>query len=394
MRCHLALTAFVLSSALASAGIYPPVSEVSVSIPELVSKSSFVCKGEVTSAPEVRNITGPLPRMTGIASVRIDRCFKGKLEGTIRMAADEYRPSAGWGGGGHIFTPQTGEYLLLFLNRKSDLYELVDQNRGALPVSTLTSTTADSRDPLTNLENDFKAGLSDPDPEMVLKSICWLGQLRHLRSTKELHSRLDKADPVERAYLWVALLSVGDLSIVRDVANYLDQNPPVSRPLFLPRDRLLQMQGRVFGAFCALRDPIVIPFLEHFTESPEPRTRVRGLMALREIGSISSAAVFLRALDDHHEDIDFIGMQSLIELGGGGPIDWVPTFEEFKKRPEVFAALCGEWWKSTGEAKARARAASATGLSTRWMGGVTVVKSPCHQEPLQICGTRSEIRPT
>ena len=359
MRCHLVLVAFLLSSALARAGIYPPVSEETVRIPGLVNKSSFVCKGEVTSAPQVRRIAGPLPRMTGIATVRIDRCFKGSLEGSIPLAADEYRPSVGVGAG-HVFTPQVGEYLLLFLKKKDELYELADQDRGALPVSTQVSANAESSDPTTNLEDDFKAGLSDPDPEMVLKSICWLGGLGHLRSTAELRSLLDKADPIEKTYLWEALLRVGDLSVVQDVADYLGQHPPVWRPTFLPRDRLLFMQGRVFYALCALRDPAVLPSLERFTESPDPHIRVSALMSLRAIGSLTSAPVFLRALDDHQLDSDFVAMQSLLELAGAGPIEWVPTWKEFGAAPQYYAAMCREWWRAEGQKKAAARAGEAT----------------------------------
>lgn len=251
MRWPVLALAVVAHSTLGSAGISPPVSEVSVRFPELVSRSSFVCKGQVASAPVVKNLNGSLPRMTGITTVRIDRCFKGALNGPILVASDEYRPAGGWSGGGHIFTPDPGEYLLLFLNRKGELYELADQNRGALSISTRTSTTEAISDPILNLENDFKAGLEDSDPEMVLKSICWLGHLGRLRSTTELHLLLDKGDPIEQMYVFESLLTVGDLSVIRDIADYLDRNPPVSRPLFLPRDRLLQMRGRVF--FCFVR---------------------------------------------------------------------------------------------------------------------------------------------
>ncbi len=177
MRWAVVALTLVAHSTLGSAGIFPPVSEVSVRFPELVSRSSFVCKGQVTSAPVVKNINGSLPRMTGITTVRIDRCFKGALNGPILVASDEYRPAGGWGGGGHIFTPDPGEYLLLFLNKTAQLYELADQNRGALSISTRTSTAEAISDPILNLENDFKAGLEDSDPEMVLKSICWLGHL-------------------------------------------------------------------------------------------------------------------------------------------------------------------------------------------------------------------------
>jgi hypothetical protein len=60
--------------------VWPPVSEVGIRIPELVGKSAFVCKGEVTSAPQRKIANGMLPRKTAMATVRIDRCYKGKLE--------------------------------------------------------------------------------------------------------------------------------------------------------------------------------------------------------------------------------------------------------------------------------------------------------------------------
>ncbi len=150
----------------------------------------------------------------GTATIELDRCFKGWLEGSVTVAADEYFPGGGWGGGGGIFAPEIDEYLLLFLRKnKGEVYELADW-RGALPVSTQTSSKPRSQDPLINLENDFKAGLNDHEPEIVLKSICWLGRLRHLQSTTELHALLDTADPLERAYLWEALLLVGDVSVL------------------------------------------------------------------------------------------------------------------------------------------------------------------------------------
>ena len=81
-------------------------------------------------------------------------------------------------------------------------------------------------------------------------------------------------------------------------------------------------------------------------------------MALREIGSLTSAPVFLRALDEPREDINFIAMQSLIELAGGGPIEWVPGYEDLIKAPEFYAAKCREWWSTEGEAKAKVATAS------------------------------------
>ncbi len=345
-------------SCLASAGIYPPNQESFVDIPKLVSKTEFVCKGEITSAPKTSSIDGPLPRMTGTARVHIDRCFRGTVEADILLAADEYTPSGGWVGGGHLFLPVQGEYLLLFLKRKDLEYEIIDESYGALPVSRLLATPFNSSDPLSGLEDDFKAGLDDPDHEIQLQSILWLGNLRRLRSTRELTDRLATADPVERAYVWEALLTVNDLSVLPEVAEYLNDQPPPPHELFMPRDRLYLMQSRLYSAIFQIRNPSALPFIDRFAESSDPALRESALQSLRSFGRLESAPIFLRKLDDHQNDIDFTAMQSLLELAGGGSTDWVPTWDEFREEPSVYATMCRDWWRSEGEASARAHAAT------------------------------------
>jgi hypothetical protein len=261
--------------------------------------------------------------------------------------------------------PKVGEYGLLFLNKKDDRLNLADQNRGALPVSRLASKKERVSDALESMEQDFNAGLDDPDPELVLKSVLWLGCLEHLHSAARLHRLLERGTPLERLYVWEALLKTGDLSVVGDAARYLDQNPPVSRHFFLPADRLPQMGGRVFMALCAVRDPSVIPFLDHFLESPDPNIRVRALMGLRTIGSFKSARVFLRELYDHHENMDFIAKQALFELAGGGAIDWVPTSDAFQANADYYANRCRDWWRAEGEAKARTRLKTTISIPTQ-----------------------------
>lgn len=358
MRRRLGILAVLLASALAEGGLYPRLSEESVHIGDLLPKSSMVCKGEVTSAPPVKTITGPLPRSTGTATIRVDRCFKGQSAGQIRVASDEYRPAAGWGAGGHIFTPEVGEYLLLFLKTKeNNTYELADAYSGALPVSRNMSTVPKTGDPYLDLEHDLEAGLNDPDPEMVLRSVCWLGTMAHLESNAPLHALLAKrGDSIQRAYIWETLLNVRDLSVVADVAKALNDNPPVKHDFFLPADRFPYMQLRLYMAFCRLRDPKAIPYLESFARSPNARMRVEAIQSLRAIGSLDSAPVFLKALDDNEEDIGFIAMQSLFELAGQGPDDFGPAYVDSGAKPEVHPARIRQWWEEEGEAEAKARA--------------------------------------
>lgn len=351
-----------LCSTLARAGVWPPGSEGDIRIPELVGRAAFVCKGEVTSAPQRKTAYGMLPRKTAVAIIRIDRCFKGKLEGEVAVASDEYMPAGGWSGGGHLFIPKVGEYLLLFLVKKDNVLDLLDQDGLALPVSRLTSTNEPKRNILASMEKDFTAGLNDPDPELVLKSILWLGCMQHLHSTAKLHALFEHSDQLGRLYIWESLLKLGDLSVVHEVADYFDQDPPDFRPLFLPRDRILQLKLRVFLALFDLRDASVIPYLNRFMDSADPHIRSRALMALRAIGSLDSAPVFLRELDNRNDDMAFIAMQALFELAGGGPIDWVENDPNLWANAPSYAQQCREWWSTEGEARARARFSASKNL--------------------------------
>jgi hypothetical protein len=51
-------------------------------------------------------------------------------------------------------------------------------------------------------------------------------------------------------------------------------------------------------------------------------------------------------LDDPDADNAFIAMQTLIELAGGGAIDWVPPLPVFRENPTYYAARCREWWQA------------------------------------------------
>ncbi len=142
--------------------------------------------------------------------------------------------------------------------------------------------------------------------------------------------------------------------MIQEITNQFDQRLPVARPFYLPQDRLPQMELRVFGALCDVRAPEVIPSLEQFAESSDVYIRVRALQGLRKIGSLTSAPVFLRALNEPREEIGFIAMMSLIELAGGGSFDWVPRYDEILGAPDFYAAQFRQWWEAEGEARAQA----------------------------------------
>jgi len=316
-----------------------------------MASATLVCKGEVESAPTPTRVPSAVgvPRMTATAYVRPDRCFKGDSRGElIPVSFDAFET-----GVDPFFILRKGDYFLFFLKpHGTSSYEVVDRWFGALPVSRELGPVPKGADSMDALEVDLKTGLRDPNPERVLDSIRMLGNMRHLQSTAPLKELLESPDLLVRSYVWQALLRLKEYAVLPVVVEFFDSQPAAPRELLLPRDRLFGMQWELAIEIEQVREPSSLPSLE--TLAVHGKTfflRMEPLQALRAIRSPHSAGVFLKELDDTNPDNGFSAMQGLISLAGGGPIDWVPTWERFKEAPQFYAAKCREWWETEGRRK-------------------------------------------
>src|SRR6202020_54913 len=104
----------------------------------------------------------------------------------------------------------------------------------------------------------------------VLDSIRMLGNVRHLRSDKELVSLLDSQDPLVRTYVFEALLRLHDYSVLPAVEQWLMAQPPPPAALTLLGDALFEMQGRLVGEISLIRDPSTLPILLRLLQLPTP----------------------------------------------------------------------------------------------------------------------------
>jgi hypothetical protein len=345
------LAAFLCSSALA----YPRPRDGTENIPKLIADSTLVCKGEVIDAPAVTPTRDPSPpHLTATALVQAGSCFKGEMppsnvlsilfDGIVPMASSPY------------VVLRKGEYRLFFLkpeNDRNDKYVMVDEWFGQLPISRLLGIApAGDTDPMHLLESDLKAGLLDADRERVLDSIRMLGNMRRLRSTAELMALLNSSDPLVRTYVYEALLRLHDYSVLPAVDQWFMAQPQRPSQLLLPRDALLAMQDRLAIEVGMIRDPTTLPILLHLLHLPDSIIRMQVLQAVRAMHSPESAPALLEMLDDSNADNGFIAMQALIELAGGGVIEWVPSWPAFRYNPAYYAAKCREWWEAEGKQKA------------------------------------------
>lgn len=260
-RMSLLVAVFVLLAC--SAFGYPSPLTGTEDIAKLMAVSSLVCKGEVVDAPEPTSVqsAGTVHNMTATAHVRPDRCLKGTPHGSsIPVLFDSSVSCCG----PSSFVLRKGDYRLFFLTPKDGKYAVVDVWFGALPISRELGEAPAGADSFYVLELDLKAGLLDSNPERVLDSIEMLGSMGHLRSTAQLKTLEASPDILIKTYVWLALLRLKDYSVFPAVAEFFQNQPEPPHELYLPRDRLFQMQFGLQSAMAGIRDPGALPYLERF----------------------------------------------------------------------------------------------------------------------------------
>jgi hypothetical protein len=299
-----------------------------------------------------------VPRGTGLASIRVERCYKGNAEGLIHVVADEYRPDGGLSGEPRFVFLKPGEYDLFFLSSVGEKFAPVKQRGSIITISRRTDGGKLPDDPREALRRDLEAGLQDPDVELVRTSIRLLGTLKSRESVGTLNSQLVNADELTRLYIWEALVKLGGSSVLSRVADYLDSTAVLKRQSDMPQDRVTKMQQRLYLALFRVEGAVAVPYQTLFVNAKDNYIRYSALQALRSQHDVGSAPYFLAALDDEKFENAFVAMMALIELAGGGEMTWLGKYEEMARAQPLFAAKCREWWKTEGAAKAKLKSVS------------------------------------
>jgi hypothetical protein len=120
---------FFLASTYALSYPGPPLG--TEPIPELMAKATLVCKGLVVDATPITFVDDP-PKMTGIATVHVDRCFKGDPSSAeIAVQFDSVLPASR----GPAVVLHKSDYYLFFLREKDGKYLPFDKFFSVLNIS-------------------------------------------------------------------------------------------------------------------------------------------------------------------------------------------------------------------------------------------------------------------
>jgi hypothetical protein len=337
MKLHLTILFICLT---ARADIVPtPGTE---SVVRAFENSSLVCNCDITSLrvanqERIRRGKATVLRMEVIASADIKESYNGSTNGRgkVSIEFEEELPATS----GSMPSLNPGEHAVLFLKgTNSSAFEFSDRFVGATAFSSIPLSgvgppglprleaalthilESGGRDDKVNalrlLQGLDKLGLSShdsvaslagsPDPEISLLAIAVL-----------LKSR-----PAESAYL---------------LEKYMESGTT-------PPDAVLTGVASELGR---ISDPAALPALESLASARAVSIRMGAMSAMRRIGSVDSAEVLVRRLDDADSNVRYLAVITLSEIFAKNR-EYAPSMYLFDRNPDFYTGLWKSWWSSEG----------------------------------------------
>ena len=325
------------TAAIGAAGYPMPV----LNVRYLAGQSAVIVKGRVLTVNQLGSIkqqtaNGTLTFRQMTASVRVDEILKGKVEGGVVAVEFLKNPDV------LATNLEENEYALLFLTvGKDGRYMFADPQTGKMPITSqkvpsaaTAGTTADK------LEAELFASLADPDREVARAALIQVANLGTVRSTQPLRNIASSSDPDFQGLAYIALLRLGDYSLLDRAIQYAAQ--PV------PDLEMRRRQAGVAEAIGDIRDRSVLPTLNSLLASPSVILRRAAAKALRAMSDPSSAPFLARTLKDGDADVQYDVMMALATLAGASP-DNSPSRSAFSQDPAKYLGYWSNWWETAGK---------------------------------------------
>ena len=179
----------------------------------MVRDAPLVFRGQVTDIRLANNANRGSQIKDGLAVISVDRWYRGSSSNKPADIHFVYDPPAGFDGH-DCSNLEIGSYWIIFAKpARGEVLELFDDCEGALRVSSLLGPeTSDGF--LSQIEEDFAAGLNDSDADVRIASIQRLAALGQLRSAQALHRVIASGPEVEFKWAIFAALKTGDSSVL------------------------------------------------------------------------------------------------------------------------------------------------------------------------------------
>ena len=178
-------------------------------IRSLAQRAPLVFRGEVGNLNLAKNEAGV---KDGVAVIMVDRWYLGSPS---RLSVNVHFVHAPWEINGHnCIDFEIGSYWIVFARpSRGEVLELVDDCQGALTVSSLLAPEG-SGDFLSQIEEDFAAGLNDSASDARIASIQRLAGLGKIRSTEGLRGVIASGTEQESKWAIFAALKTGDVPVL------------------------------------------------------------------------------------------------------------------------------------------------------------------------------------
>lgn len=303
--------------------------------PYAVDLATFVSSAPVifrATVLDVSDVAKEPDGFTTVAHLRVDRWYRG---GSSPSVAVEYQEGLHLMGHDCISLKSDGTEWLIFAREQKGHLEFVDDCYAAVRVSPLLGSPSPRQDTLAQIEADFEAGLSDPEPAGRLLSIQGLGCLMSASSRPALHRIIDQGDPAEKDWATYAALRSGDVTVLPRVREMFARGGTEINPVLLAWE------------LSQLTDRSGIPVLiEIAATSPDPHARGDALDALgRKMHAPEALPVIVDRLSDTDPGVRFSALAAMDSITHVNSCKTQPTDDLV--RPQI--RQCVGWWDEAGK---------------------------------------------
>ncbi len=271
--------------------------------PEQLDLNTYLPKAPILLRAEILSVSPPprfLEPYVATARLRVTRWYRGTpppavelrfaMQGGLRMI-----------NGHNCFVFPPGTHWLILAKERDGALELIDDCYGAFKVAPQLGPV--HPDPITQLEADFTAGLSSPDPKYRILSLQRLANLHLPSSRPALHHVIARGEPDETVWAAYAALCTGDISVIPTVRGVLEKEPP-NWP-----------SGVLAGELSRIKDPAAIPALTEIAWSQSSAGKASAIAALGNIPSATAALPAITAnLNSDNESVRQAARRALAKL--------------------------------------------------------------------------------